>query len=267
MKNHKISVIMPVYNGMPYLKEAIASILKQTYKNFELIIVNDASKDSTLKYLNSLKDKRIKIINNKKNIGLAKSLNIALKKAKGEYIARMDADDISLPNRLKHQLAFLEKNSAIDLCGTWADIIDENNKIIGEKKYPSTPEKVKKALSLYTAIIHPTFMGRKKLFLQLNGYNPKYDFAEDYDFLMRSRKNFKLTNIPKKLFLWRYQNNRRSRTVMNKMYRIDLAIKKNSLKKDGFDALLVFGIIKMLLVNTLIPQSLKLKIAILLKIS
>ena len=143
-QNPKISVIMSVYNGMPlgphpamrgrtassaysqkssaYLKQAVESILNQTYKNFEFIIVDDASTDNSWQYLKSLKDKRIKLLKNSKNLGLAKSLNRAIGVASGHYIARMDADDISLPTRFQEQLKFLKRNPNIDLCGTWADL-------------------------------------------------------------------------------------------------------------------------------------------------
>src|SRR4030042_6096810 len=127
-KDPKISVIMSVYNGLPlgpqpktktassaYLKEAVESILNQTYRNFEFIIVDDASRDKSWDYLKSLKDRRIKLIRNKKNLGLAASLNIALRQAQGDYVARMDADDISLPNRFEEQIYFLQKNPKIDL--------------------------------------------------------------------------------------------------------------------------------------------------------
>src|SRR3989338_10709157 len=132
----KISVIMSVYNGMPYLPEAVKSILNQTYKNFEFIIIDDASTDQSTKYLRFLKDKRIKLIKNSKNLGLAASLNKALKFAKGEYIARMDADDISLPKRFEKQVKFFKKHPSVDICGTWVNLIDDVGKIIGEKKYP-----------------------------------------------------------------------------------------------------------------------------------
>src|SRR3989338_4267706 len=127
--NPKISVIMSVYNGMPlgpqsaswrtrtassaYLKDAVESILNQTYENFEFIIVDDASVDNSWDYLKNLNDHRIKLIKNKKNLGLAASLNKALKVAKGNYIARMDADDISLPTRFEEQVNYLQKNPSI----------------------------------------------------------------------------------------------------------------------------------------------------------
>src|SRR3989344_1456117 len=158
----KISVIMSVYNGMPYLEQAAESVLNQTYKNFEFIIVDDASTDDTLKYLKLLKDRRIKLIRNKKNLGLAASLNIALRQAKGDYIARMDADDISYPERLDIQLKFLTKNKSIDLCGSWVTLInDEGEKIGANRKNPRDDKMIKKLLGIRPTIIHPTFFGRE----------------------------------------------------------------------------------------------------------
>ena len=144
IKKPEISVIMSVYNGMPYLQEAVKSILNQTYKDFEFIIVDDASTDDSLKYLKGINDKRIKILSNEKNLGLAVSLNKALNAARGEYIARMDADDISKPERLHIQLNFMELNPQIDICGSFVSVIDENGKLVGSIKKPTTDDKIKK---------------------------------------------------------------------------------------------------------------------------
>lgn len=261
----KISVVMAVYNGMPYLKAAVKSILGQTYGDFEFIIVDDASTDGSLKYLASLKDRRIKLLKNKKNMGLAKSLNIALRQAYGDFIARMDADDVSLPERFEKQIKFLEKNPEIDLCGTWAYLIDSKGNKIGEKKYPVEPEKVKKALTWYTAVIHPTYMGTARFFKELGGYRDNFDFAEDYDLLSRAKNRFKIANIGQKLLLFRLHNTRRSRTVMQKMDKIDLKIKLESIRRDGLAVQALMALIKKIIMIYLLPYPLKSKLAALLK--
>lgn len=263
----EISVIMSVYNGMPYLKEAVKSILSQTYKNFEFIIVDDASDDSTPKYLKLLKDKRIKIITNKKNLGLAESLNKALKISKGNFIARMDADDISHPKRIETQVKFLTKNPEIDLCGTWANLINPKGEKIGEKKYPADPKSVNKAITWYTAVIHPTYMGKKSFFDNLHGYRENYNFAEDYDLLARAKNKFQITNIPVKLLSWRLQDARLSRTNMGNMDRVELRIKIESLKRDGFTLKGLLAVTKKLLMTYLIPYPLKYRIAKALKVA
>ncbi len=132
-ENPKVSVIMSVYNGDKYLREAIESILNQTFTDFEFIIVNDGSTDNSLEIIESYDDERIKTINNKKNIGLTKSLNKALKFAKGKYIARQDADDVSLPNRFEKQVEYLDSHPEVALVGTSVYLIDENGKIIGKR--------------------------------------------------------------------------------------------------------------------------------------
>lgn len=126
----RVSVIMSVYNSEKYLEDSIKSILNQSFKDFEFIIVNDCSNDNSLKIINKYKenDVRIRLINNSKKINLANSLNKCLKVAKGKYIARMDADDISIKNRLEIQYNFMEENEDIFLCGGSAIVINEYGK-------------------------------------------------------------------------------------------------------------------------------------------
>jgi len=113
-----VSVVMPVYNGEKYLRESIDSILNQTYTDYEFIIVNDGSNDKTEEIILSYNDNRIRYIKNEKNLQIVKSLNRGIELAKGRYIARMDADDISLPRRFEKQITFMENNLEIGVCGT-----------------------------------------------------------------------------------------------------------------------------------------------------
>lgn len=254
----KISVIMSVYNGMPYLPEAVKSILNQTYKNFEFIIVDDASTDSSWQYLKSLKGKRVKLVKNEKNLGLASSLNKALKLAKGEYIARMDADDISRPDRLKVQIDFLERNTNIDVCGTWVRKINEKGEKIGLGKMPTDDISIKRHLSWYPSIIHPTMMAKKSFFEQLKGYDPQYDFAEEYEILMRAKKNFNMANIPQELLEWRFWDNRRSQAGWEKMEKVDLKIKIEAFKRGDYNQLYLMVILLKLFITYVLPYNFKL---------
>src|SRR3989344_9088834 len=225
MKNKpKISVIMSVYNGMPFLREAVESILKQTYKNFEFIIVDDGSRDTSWKYLQCLNDTRIKVIKNKRNLGLAASLNKALKEVQGDFVARMDADDVSLPRRLETQLEFLEKNRNIDICGSYVRVIDEDGKIIGQIKKPLTDSKIKKELFWLTPLLHPTWFVKKEVFRKLNGYDERWDYVEDFEFLIRA-KDYKMANIPKYLLLFRSPVTRRSQAHIEKIYKKSLLLR------------------------------------------
>lgn len=123
----QVSVIMSVYNGGPHLKQSIESILKQSFRNFELII-DDASSDESILIIERFDDKRIKLIRNSENRGLTLNLITAVSIAKGELIARMDSDDVSLPNRFEKQVEYLTKHSDVDICGSWAYTIDEHGK-------------------------------------------------------------------------------------------------------------------------------------------
>lgn len=216
---------MSVHNGMPYLKESVESIVRQNFKDLEFIIVDDASTDNSWNYLKNLKDKRIKLIKNKKNLGLATSLNIALKKTRGSFIARMDADDISKLERLNTQLKFMEQNPRVDICGSFVNVIDKNGKIIGKIKKPITDSQIKKELYWLTPLLHPTWFAKKDVFTKLNGYDEKWDYVEDFDFLIRAKK-FRMANIPKSLLLFRSQTQRRSQNKIEKIYKKSLKLRK-----------------------------------------
>lgn len=156
-----VSVVMPVYNGEKYLPEAIDSILKQTFTDFELLLINDASTDNSEKIINSYNDSRIIYIKNEQNLGLIKTLNKGLDLAKGEYIARMDQDDISSHERFAKQIALFESNLEIGVCGTWFTLFRENHEdqII---EHPEYNDSIKIGLLTSCFIGHPTVMMRKK---------------------------------------------------------------------------------------------------------
>ncbi|WP_223549304.1 glycosyltransferase family 2 protein [Aestuariivivens sp. NBU2969] len=172
-----VSVIMPVYNCELYVKEAVESILYQTYENFELIILDDASTDNTVKIVSEIKDSRIKFIKKNINTGYTTSLNLGVELAKGKYIARMDGDDVSLPERFEKQVAFLEEQSDVVVCGAW--YISIGTGVI--KPYPEMHEANKLRLLEGTCFAHPTIMLRKSVLVE---NQLKYDVfsepAEDY---------------------------------------------------------------------------------------
>lgn len=210
-----ITVLMAVYNGEKYLKEAIDSILGQTYSDFEFIIIDDASTDKTKGILNSFIDKRIRIINNNLNVGLTKSLNKGLIEAKGEYVARMDADDISLPERLDIQRRFLDENKNIVCVGSGAIIINSLGKTTGLKSPISNPELLKFYMILKNQIMHPSVMFRKKIIQQLGGYDESIKYAQDYNLWSKLLSHgYKVDNIGKPLL--RYRLHEKSITQGNK---------------------------------------------------
>lgn len=202
-----ISVIMGVYNqnDEKVLREAVDSILNQTFKDFEFIIYDDGSQPDAALILEKIEkiDPRIVLIGQEKNHGLAFSLNACIEQARGKYIARMDADDISDPNRFKVQYDFLEKNPQYSWCGCNARLLDENG-IWGMREMPEAP--VEKDYLKYSPYIHPTVMYRASLFEETEGYKVSEEtlLCEDYEIFMRLRQMGKRGyNIQETLFTYR----------------------------------------------------------------
>lgn len=195
----KISVVMSVYNGMPYLEEAVKSILNQTYRNFEFIIIDDASTDSSWGYLKSLKDRRIKLIKNEKNLGLASSLNKGIKAARGDYVARMDADDISLPQRFEKQINFFKAHKDYILVGSQVIWVDKNNNLISGFDTPLKDEDIRKKLIIRNQFHHATVMFRRSDIEKLGAYRDNLNGIEDYDLWFRVIKKGKVANLPERL--------------------------------------------------------------------
>ena len=199
----KITVLLPVYNGEKYLAEAIESILNQTYKNFEFLIINDGSTDSSVKIIESYNDPRIRLIHNEKNIRIISTLNKGIHLARGEYIARMDCDDISLSNRLEMQVAYLDKHSEVGILGGGVQIIDEKKNIISESIRPLTHFQNKWKLLFGTTLLHPTVMYRKHLIAEHGGYSHDFIHCEDYDLWSRLCESAVINQIPDVLLLLR----------------------------------------------------------------
>lgn len=231
MKNNKhqqpkISVLMTVYKGEEYIKEAIESILNQTYKNFEFIIVNDSSPDDCQKIIDSFKDDRIITLNNEKNIGLVSSLNKGIAIATGKYIARMDQDDISLPKRLAIQVAHMESNPNIGICGSNVKTIGKISGYINKKL--THPEENKAILLFHTPFAHPTVMIRKKILEENNLlYDVNFEYCEDYNLWTRISKVTKMSNIDQVLLLYRTHE-----TNMSQLFGSTQSGKAKILKKE-----------------------------------
>ncbi len=199
----KVSVIMSAFNQASYLKLSVDSILQQSFTNFEFIIINDASTDNTRQILASYHDHRIRIINHNFCQGLTKSLNQAIRHAKSEYLARMDADDIASKERLRTQIEYLESHPKIAACGTAVTLIDKQNRKIGIKHLPSTVNKIHQVMLRYNPFVHPSMMLRREIFVDINGYDESLNGAEDYDLWLRMASKYELININKPLLNYR----------------------------------------------------------------
>lgn len=204
-----VSVIMPVYNAGQFLSAAIESIVNQTFHDFEFIIVDDASTDNSWQIIKSYQKKHpglirpVKLRINRNNGGDA-CANQGYKIARGEYIARMDADDIAHPQRLEKQIDFMKKNQDIILCGTQAYVIDRDNRITGQKCEPTEDSEIRKNYFIFHPIIHPTVMIRKSM-LPKRSYLYKICFNANNDLLtfFELLNCGKFANLPEKLLFYR----------------------------------------------------------------
>lgn len=232
IKAPKISVLLPVYNGGEYLQTAIDSILNQTFSDFEFIIINDASTDDSEKVILSNTDSRIVYIKNEQNLGLIKTLNKGLDLCKGEYIARMDQDDIANPTRFEKQNTVLDHNLEIGVCGTWFTLFGtRENSVV---KHPEYHEQIKIATLGYCAIGHPTVMLRKTALQNLR-YDEDYQAVEDYEFWSRLVRITQFYNIQESLLQYRIHNSNMS--ILENSTQINNAkkITGNQLKIIGID--------------------------------
>jgi glycosyltransferase involved in cell wall biosynthesis len=207
----KISVLMPIYKDHRFLDQAIESILSQTYKDFELIIICDDPDEDIFRILNSYqkKDNRIKIFYQNR-LGLIASLNLGCMLSKGQYIARMDADDICLPNRLKTQLDFFESHPEIGIAGTWIQQIDEKGHYIRDIQFPTSHNAIRFELIFSDCIAHPTVMMRKEI-AEILGYRHDASLCEDYDLWARACLRTKIANMSEVLLKYRIHDQNVSR--------------------------------------------------------
>ncbi|CAM4152977.1 glycosyltransferase family 2 protein [Gillisia hiemivivida] len=241
-----ISVILPVFNREEYIIESVESILKQTYTKIELIIIDDASNDETVKIISQFYDSRIQLIKNKINLGVAASTNLGIRKAKGKYIAKMDSDDIALPTRLETQLTFMEENEDIIVCGSNIEYFGAKKKII---KYKENHKAILVEMLLRNPFANPTVIIRKEIF-DAYLYDESYKYGEDYEFWTRIGWEGKMYNIQEVLLLYRVHSKQLSSDIKNKRLEVDISLKlrlfhmikyDNEIFKDEFIKRILFS--------------------------
>jgi glycosyltransferase involved in cell wall biosynthesis len=230
----KVSVVTSVYNGEAYLKECIESILNQTYRDFEFIILNNGSTDQTPDILNQYRDPRLQIIH-QDNLGLSRSLNKGVHLSNSDLIARLDADDYSSPQRLEKQIAFMEKNVNVVLCGS------RRKELVGSKIFFSLvpfiekDENIRKTVSCFNPLSHSTIMFRKKAFIEAGGYRDQFKYAQDYNLWVRMLALGEAHNLDEVLSVIRI--NQIHWSTSNKNYRKqkleELQIRWNAFRKFG----------------------------------
>ncbi|HCD1117279.1 glycosyltransferase [Proteus mirabilis] len=226
-KNPLVSIIIPINKDNPYLETAINSILTQTYKNIEIIIIANRCSTQLLDKLNLLDNEHIKILTTKIAY-ISFSLNLGIHSAKGKYIARMDSDDIALPTRIETQVAFLECNPNIDIIGSNITLIDSHGNYLNKEiNYPTDNNKIKKELPYKCCLAHPTIMFRKDIIESIGGYlyGP---ISEDYELWIRASliDKIEFANINKILLKYRVHDSQTtSKKNRSKVYFNDITIK------------------------------------------
>lgn len=216
-----ISVIMSAYNEEEYVENSINSILEQSVSDFELIIVDDNSSDQTPEIIKRFDDSRISFIQNEENIGLPASLNVALEEATGAYVARMDADDISLSNRLEKQVAYLESHPHVHVVGSHTRLIGMNGEFLGVKSYPEGGRNEKQLKNQGPGVAHPSVMMRKSSLERVGNYREPFTYAQDLDLWVRMSRKFGedfLQIIPEPLLEYRITPDQYNRHVVNDIY-------------------------------------------------
>ncbi len=247
---------MPVYNAERYLAEAIESILNQEFTDFEFLILNDGSADRSIDIIRSYDDPRIIVYNSDENKGLIFQLNKGIKSSRGKYIARMDADDISLPARLKTQFYFLENNRQYGLCGTWFKAIGNLNTIF---QTPRTFDEIKFALYFYNPFCHPTLMIKREVLIDNNILYRDLLHAEDYLLYIDLLDKCKMANIPEVLLVYRWEGSNIS-VVHASTQRDNAILARSEYLKKTLDSHHDQSLLKVLSsslanINTKIPQN------------
>jgi len=234
----EISVLMTIYKDKDYLEEAIKSILSQLYKNWEfLIIAEPETPEESLRLVRSFHDKRIRLIINKKHLGFSDSLNKGIRLARGKYIARMDADDISLPHRLLFQMLYMEVHREITVSGGNAYYVDKKAEKLYRSSVPLSPEEIKVALHFSDVIVHPSVIFRKNIFIKKRYYY-KNQAAEDYELWTRVCQKEKIGNIWLALVKRRVHGDNAVLKYKNDIYAADLSTQKKLWESEKIDFLL-----------------------------
>lgn len=226
----EISVVMSCYNAAHTLEEAIQSILEQTFVDFEFIVINDCSTDGTAQLLERFAtlDARIKLYTNSKNEGLAASLNTGIKLSKAKYIARMDADDISVKTRLENQLQYIIENSSVDILGSAIIQMDHDGKEKGILTLPGDHEEIVKRVFRKTMLFHPTLLIRKSVFDRYGLYDPNLRWAEDAALWYRIYDKVRFGNIQEPLLKYRIK-----KSLSAKQAWLNWRIKYTAIKRRG----------------------------------
>lgn len=220
-----VSVLLPVHNGARYLESATRSILNQTHRDLEVIIVDDGSTDGSGEIVTALGDSRVRVIRNERNLGLPASLNRGLREARAEIIARQDADDLSHPQRIEAQVRFLEANPKVALVGTQAWVIDEQGRCLGSAEHAREHESLVWELMFDNAFIHTSVAFHRSLVLDAHGgYNEAWAYNQDYELWTRLAQSSRLANLSEPLVASRAHGTSMTQTMAGESARANRRI-------------------------------------------
>jgi hypothetical protein len=210
----RVTVLLAVHNGARFVGDAVESILAQTFTDFELLVVDDASTDASGAIVASFDDPRIRIVRNDINLGLTRSLNRGLAYARGALIARQDADDLSEPERLAKQVAYLNAEGDVALVGTWYRKIDEAGKSLGNRQLPTGDARIAWALLFYCPFVHSSVTFRRPIVLdEQHGYDERFAYAQDYELWSRLARCHRVANVPEYLVSYRVTTTSMTATI------------------------------------------------------
>ena len=227
----KVSVVMSVYNGERYLHKAVDSIFRQTFTDFEFIIIDDGSTDGTGEILKWFRDDRVLCVRNEENLGLTRSLNKGLALARGEYIARMDADDISMPERLQRQVEYLDQHPHVGLVGVTPVCIDSAGSEQDRLNLLITNEEIQAQLAQANCFCHGSVMFRRECLDAIGFYDETFLLAQDYDLWLRIAELFDVANLPEPLYRLREHNERLSETKEQEQLRYITQAREQAAKR------------------------------------
>ena len=244
MKNTPlVSVIIPTYNKAQFLKKALESILNQTYREVEVILINDGSTDNTAEIVKSFNDPRI-IYVWQGNKGPAVARNTGIKKAKGKYVAFLDSDDLWLKEKLEKQVEFMEKNPEVGLLGTACYEINDKGEVIGKKIFPIKNKILQKDLIKYNPFIQSSIITKREVFDKVGLYDENFKESEDYEFWLRIAGNYKIGNLAELLVMKRYYRDGLSPAKDREQLYFLLEAKKTAIRRGQYPEWCYFYLLK-----------------------
>jgi glycosyltransferase involved in cell wall biosynthesis len=226
----QISVTLSIFNGEAFLDQAIASILAQTFTDFELVVVDDGSTDRTPEILKSLSDPRLRVLT-QPNAGLAVSLNRAIWRSRGRLIARMDADDVALPERFARQVAYLDSHPEVGVLGTGSEEITPAGRVVDRVVPPAEDAEIRRVLIRRNPFVHSSIMARREVIERMGGYNERLTVAQDYDLWMRAAALTRFANLPDPLVRRRLVPGQVSRVRDSDRLRAEVGVKWRAVRQ------------------------------------